>query len=67
MRLSLIRLMGLHLLTAGMIGPGLGGGDVIGKSSTGLSTAEFAEFCTQVEAFACTDLGVTFYDLEPRA
>ena len=42
-------------------------GDVIGKSSTGLSTAEFAEFCTKVEAYACTDLGVTFYDLEPRA
>jgi NinB protein len=41
-------------------------GEVIGKSSTGLSTAEFSEFCTQVEAFAATELGVTFYCLEPQ-
>ncbi len=38
-------------------------GQVIGKSSTELSTTEFSEFCTQVEAFAATELGVTFYDL----
>ena len=38
-------------------------GQVIGKSSTDLTTAEFSLFCTQVEAFACTELGVTFYDL----
>lgn len=40
-------------------------GQVIGKSSTKLSTAEFCEFCTQVEAYACTELNVTFYELEP--
>lgn len=39
-------------------------GDVIGKSSTALSTVEFSEFCTQVEAYACSELGVTFYELE---
>jgi hypothetical protein len=38
-------------------------GQVIGESSAKLSTAEFSEFCTQVEAFAATELGVTFYDL----
>lgn len=41
-------------------------GSVIGKSSTGLDTAEFSAFCDQVEAFAATELGVTFYDLAPR-
>lgn len=41
-------------------------GSVQGKSSTGLTTAEFSDFCTQVEAYACTELGVTFYDLEPH-
>lgn len=41
-------------------------GSVQGKSSTGLTTAEFSDFCTQVEAYACTELGVTFYDLEPN-
>ncbi|MDE2403069.1 MAG: hypothetical protein KGL90_15540 [Burkholderiales bacterium] len=41
-------------------------GDIQGKSSTDLGTTEFAEFCTKVEAYACTDLGVTFYDLAPR-
>ncbi len=40
-------------------------GEVIGKSSTGLTTAEFSEFCTKVEAYAVTDLGVTFYELMP--
>lgn len=39
-------------------------GGVIGKSSTELDTAEFSEFCTQVEAYAATELGVVFYDLE---
>ena len=39
-------------------------GDVIGKSSTALSTVEFSEFCTQVEAYAAAELGVTFYELE---
>lgn len=39
-------------------------GEVIGKSSTSLTTAEFCEFCTQVEAWAASDLGVRFYDLE---
>lgn len=41
-------------------------GQVIGKSSTTLTTVQFAEFCDQVEAWAATDLGVTFYDLEPH-
>lgn len=41
-------------------------GDLIGKSSTKLTTAEFSEFCTKVEAYAATELGVTFYDLEGR-
>ena len=41
-------------------------GEVIGKSSTGLTTAEFCEFCDQVEAWACTELSVVFYDLEPH-
>ena len=40
-------------------------GEVIGKSSAELTTGEFSEFCTQVEAYAVTDLGVTFYELEP--
>lgn len=38
-------------------------GSVIGKSSTGLTTAEFSDFCTQVEAYAASELGVVFYDL----
>ena len=42
-------------------------GSVIGKSSTQLTTAEFSDFCTQVEAWACSELGVIFYDLEPIA
>jgi len=41
-------------------------GQVIGMSSTGLTTAEFCEFCDKAEAYAATELGVTFYDLEPR-
>lgn len=39
-------------------------GQIVGKSSKDLSTAEFSEFCTAVEAFAATELGVTFYELE---
>ena len=39
-------------------------GQVIGKSSADLSTAEFSDFCTQVEAYAAQELGVRFYDLE---
>ena len=41
-------------------------GQLIGKSSTELDTAEFSAFCDQVEAWAATELGVTFYDLAPR-
>lgn len=44
----------------------LPGGEVEGMSSTKLSTAEFCEFCDKVEAHAATELGVTFYDLEPH-
>lgn len=41
-------------------------GQVIGKSSTELSTVEFAAFSDQVEAYAATELGVTFLDLQPH-
>lgn len=41
-------------------------GQVIGKSTTGLTTVEFSEFCDQVEAFAANALGVTFVDLADR-
>lgn len=41
-------------------------GAVQGKSSTSLSTAEFCDFCTAVEAYAVTELGVIFYDLYPQ-
>lgn len=41
-------------------------GEVIGMSSTELTTAEFSEFCDKVEAFAASQLGVTFYDLPQR-
>lgn len=39
-------------------------GEVIGQSSTELTTAEFCEFCDKVEAYSATELGVTFYDLQ---
>jgi len=39
-------------------------GQVQGKSSTALSTVEFSEFCAQVESYAASELGVTFYELE---
>ena len=42
-------------------------GEVVGQSSTGLTTAQFCDFSDQVEAYAATELGVTFYDLEPHA
>lgn len=38
-------------------------GQVVGKSSTDLTTSEFSEFCDRVEAWAASELGVTFYDL----
>ncbi len=38
-------------------------GSVRGKSSAKLTTAQFGEFCAQVEAYAASELGVTFYDL----
>ena len=41
-------------------------GSIQGKSSTGLNTAEFCEFSDQVEAYAASELGVVFYDLQPR-
>lgn len=43
-------------------------GQVVGKSSRSLTTSEFSDFCTQVEAYAASELGVRFYDLweEPR-
>jgi len=39
-------------------------GEVVGKSTTGLTTAEFCQFSDQVEAWAAIELGVTFYDLQ---
>lgn len=41
-------------------------GEIVGKSSTSLSTTEFSDFCSQVEAFAASELGVIFYELEDR-
>lgn len=38
-------------------------GQVVGKSSRSLTTSEFSDFCTQVEAYAASELGVRFYDL----
>jgi hypothetical protein len=42
-------------------------GEVVSKESKKLTTAEFCDFCTQVEAYAATELGVVFYELEPQA
>lgn len=39
-------------------------GQVVGMSSTGLDTKEFCDFSDAVEAYAVTDLGVMFIDLE---
>ncbi|CAB4127522.1 Recombinase NinB [uncultured Caudovirales phage] len=41
-------------------------GQLIGCSSTKLTTSEFCNFSDQVEAFAASELGVVFYDLEPH-
>lgn len=41
-------------------------GELIGKSSAGLDTVEFCAFSDQVEAYAASELGVTFYDLAPH-
>ena len=42
-------------------------GEVVGMSSTALDTAQFCEFSDKVEAYAATELGVTFYDLQAHA
>jgi hypothetical protein len=39
-------------------------GSVVGKSTTNLTKAQFSDFCTQVEAWASTELGVHFDQLE---
>lgn len=39
-------------------------GSLIAAPSKGLTTAQFSEYCQQCEAYAATELGVTFYDLE---
>lgn len=39
-------------------------GQVVGMSSTDLDSAAFSDFCAQVEAYAASELGVTFYELE---
>jgi hypothetical protein len=39
-------------------------GEIVGMSSKELSTTEFSDFCAKVEAYAATELGVTFYDLQ---
>lgn len=39
-------------------------GSLEGKSTTNLTKAQFSEFCTQVEAWASTELGVHFDQLE---
>lgn len=41
-------------------------GQLIGKSSADLDIPDFSKFCEQVEAFAATELGMVFYDLEPK-
>lgn len=41
-------------------------GELVAKSSRKLTTTEFSAFCDQVEAYAATELGVTFFDLAPR-
>jgi hypothetical protein len=42
-------------------------GSFQGESSTGLDTAQFCEFSDQVEAYAATELGVVFFDLQAHA
>ena len=41
-------------------------GSVRAVPSKDRDTTEFSEFCTKVEAYAATELGVTFYDLPPH-
>lgn len=36
------------------------------RPSTKLTTAEFCDFCTQVEAWSATEMGVRFVDLEAQ-
>ena len=40
-------------------------GQIIGLSSKNLDIKEFAEFCQKVEAYAVTELGVRFVELQP--
>lgn len=42
-------------------------GTVVGKSSKKLGKKAFSDFCAQVEAYAATELGVTFYELAEAA
>ena len=39
-------------------------GQIMGDSSADLDKKEFADFCDRVEAYAATDLGVVFEDLQ---
>jgi len=39
-------------------------GSLEGESTTNLTKAQFSDFCTQVEAWASTELGVHFDQLE---
>ena len=41
-------------------------GGVVSVSSTNLTTEEFSDYCSKVEAWAASELGVVFYDLEPK-
>lgn len=41
-------------------------GRVMGASSAKLTVKEFCEFCERVEAYASTELGVEFENLEPN-
>lgn len=41
-------------------------GELIGETSTTLTTAEFSAFCDQVEAYGATELGVVYEDLPPH-
>lgn len=40
----------------------LPGGGKMGRSTATLTTAEFADYCDKVEAWAATELGITFLD-----
>lgn len=39
-------------------------GGVVAVSSTNLTTEEFSDYCSKVEAWAASELGVVFYDLD---